>query len=131
MAKRRLQRLLQVCRALLDMCYDTMLILRVEGEESVQLPTPQTPRHRDALSKKVPVTPRHRVGLMGKPLTPRTPRTPFTPTNAPSVYNTARQLFTRSADPGRLVGREEERNELNTFIQNGIESKSGRCMYIR
>ncbi len=96
----------------------------------MQLPTPKTPRHRDALSNRVPITPRHRVGLVGKPLTPHTPRTPSTPSNAPTVYNCARQLFTRSANPGRLVGREEERSELRTFIEEGIESKSGRCMYV-
>lgn len=96
----------------------------------MQLPTPKTPRHRDALSKRVPITPRHRVGLVGKSLTPHTPRTPCTPSSASTVYNCARQLFTRSANPGRLVGREEERNELHTFIEEGIKSKSGRCMYV-
>ena len=63
-------------------------------------------------------------------MTPHTPRTPSTPSNAPTVYNCARQLFTRSANPGRLVGREEERSELHTFIEEGIKSKSGRCMYV-
>lgn len=101
-----------------------------ENAKVVQVHTPQTPRHRDALSKKVPITPRHRVGVIGKPLTPRTPRTPQTPSNAPTVYNEARQIFARSADPGRLVGREEERGELNSFIQKGIETKSGRCLYV-
>lgn len=70
------------------------------------------------------------MSLIGKPLTPHTPRTPSTPSNAPTVYNCARQLFTRSANPGRLVGREEERSELHTFIDDGIKSKSGQCMYI-
>ena len=107
-----------------------LLTWSVEDENVIQLPTPKTPRHRDALSKRVPITPRHRVGLIGKPLTPRTPRTPSTPSNAPTVYNCARQLFTRSANPGRLVGREEERRELHTFIDDGIKSKSGRCMYV-
>ena len=96
----------------------------------VQLPTPQTPRHRDAISKKVPITPRHRVGLVGKPLTPCTPRTPSTPSKSSTIYNAARQLFVRSADPGRLIGREEERKELKFFLQNGIESRSGRCLYV-
>ena len=99
-------------------------------ENVVQLPTPQTPRHRDALSKRVPITPRHRVGLIGKPLTPRTPRTPSTPSNTQTVYNCARQLFTRSAAPGPLIGRENERKELENFIEAGIASKSGRCMYV-
>lgn len=67
---------------------------------------------------------------MGKPLTPYTPRTPSTSSNVPTVYNSARQLFVRSADPGRLIGREEERKELNTFLQNGIQSRSGQCLYV-
>ena len=99
-------------------------------ENVVQLPTPQTPRHRDAVSKRVPITPRHRVGLIGKPLTPRTPRTPWTPSNTQTIYNCARQLFTRSAVPGPLIGREDERKELENFIEAGIASKSGRCMYV-
>lgn len=109
-----------------------MIDLRLLGAIGVpaQLATPQTPRHRDALSKKIPVTPRHRVGLVGKPLTPCTPRTPSTPSNAPTVYNTARQLFVRSADPGRLIGREEERKQLKLVVQSGIQTKSGRCLYV-
>ena len=70
------------------------------------------------------------MGLLGNPLTPRTPRTPSTPSNAPTVYNCARQLFTRSANPGRLVGREEERSELQDFIAEGIKSRCGRCIYV-
>ena len=42
----------------------------------------------------------------------------------------ARQLFVRSANPGRLIGREEERNELSDFIHGGIKSKSGRSLYV-
>ncbi|MCJ1276750.1 AAA ATPase [Puttea exsequens] len=99
-------------------------------EKFVQLPTPKTPRYRDALSKRVPITPRHKVGLVGKPLTPRTPRTPFTPSNTKTVYNYARQLFARSADPRPIIGREDERTELHAFISKGIESKNGRCMYV-
>lgn len=109
-----------------------MTSLTVAGESSKNTPvaTPQTPRHRDALSKKGPTTPRHRVLVPGKPLTPRTPRTPLTPSTVPTVYSTARQLFVRSANPGRLIGREEEKNELNSFVRGGIESKSGRSLYV-
>ena len=106
------------------------LIFTGEVTKPAQIQTPQTPRHRDALSKKIPVTPQHRVTVLGKPLTPRTPRTPFTPCSVPTIYSSARQLFVRSANPGRLVGREEERNELKKFIHTGIESMSGRCMYV-
>ncbi|KAL8873917.1 MAG: hypothetical protein Q9174_000693, partial [Haloplaca sp. 1 TL-2023] len=98
--------------------------------EVIQVPTPQTPRHRDALSKKVPVTPRRLISLAGKLLTPRTPRTPISPVSIPSVYNVARQAFVRSADPGRLIGRDTERSELTSFIRAGLESRSGRCLYV-
>ncbi|KAI4288869.1 MAG: hypothetical protein L6R35_001871 [Caloplaca aegaea] len=96
----------------------------------VQVPTPQTPRHRDALSKKIPVTPRRLLTPAGKHASPRTPRTPPTPTSVPSVYDPARQAFVRSADPGRLVGRDSERNQLDAFIRDGINGQSGRCLYI-
>lgn len=105
-------------------------LIVVGDKENVQLATPKTPRHRDALSKKVPVTPRRRVGLIGKPLTPQALRTPSTPSNVPTIYNSARKLFVRSADPGRLVGRDEERTELRSFIQKGIDSQKGRCLYV-
>lgn len=104
-----------------------------EESKTIQAATPKTPRHRDALSKKVPVTPRHRLLAGGKSVTPKTPRTPRTPSsqgNITSIYNCARQLFVRSASPGRLIGREEERAKLTAFITEGIASKSGRCMYI-
>ncbi|MCJ1350778.1 MAG: AAA ATPase [Icmadophila ericetorum] len=101
--------------------------------KTIQATTPKTPRHRDALSKKVPVTPRHRLLVEGKQLTSQTPRTPRTPTsqgNITTIYNCARQLFVRSANPGRLIGREDERAKLTTFINEGIASRSGRCMYV-
>ncbi|KAA6416084.1 MAG: cell division control Cdc6 [Lasallia pustulata] len=101
-----------------------------EPSKRIQSATPQTPRHRDALSKKGPVTPRHRVIVPGKPLTPCTPRTKLTPSTVPTIYHTARQQFVRSANPGRLIGREEERNELNDFIKGGIELRLGRSLYV-
>lgn len=102
-----------------------------ENDCSLQLRTPQSTRHRDVLSKKVPITPRHRVAFVGKTLTPSTPRTPSTPGSSfTSVYQAARQLFTRSVDPGRLVGREEERKELTDLINACIENTSGACTYI-
>lgn len=36
----------------------------------------------------------------------------------------------RSTYPGRLIGREQERIELNSFIQRGIHTRSGRCLYV-
>ncbi|KAL8687273.1 MAG: hypothetical protein Q9224_005201 [Gallowayella concinna] len=101
-----------------------------DEHQTIQVPTPQTPRHRDALSKKVPITPRRLITLGGKTSTPRTPRTPVTPASLLTVYHTARQSFVRSADPGRLVGRDAERLELKAFIQEGIDRRSGRCLYV-
>ena len=46
------------------------------------------------------------------------------------MYHYARQLFTSSADPGLLIGREKERRELEKFIEEGIQSKTGRCLYV-
>lgn len=63
-------------------------------------------------------------------MTPRTPRTPSTPSAAPTVYHRARQLFTSSADPGPLVGREDERGVLWDFVEGGVASKAGRCLYV-
>lgn len=95
------------------------------------LPTPQTPKHRDALSKKIPITPRHRVMVTGKAFTPRTPRTPMTPGGSiTTIYSQARQLFTRSNEPGRLVGRDAERQELTEFIQTCMEKTTGGCTYV-
>lgn len=94
-------------------------------------PSPRTPRHRDALSKKVPITPRHRVLLAGSQLTPRTPKTPVTPSNAAtSVYSQARQLFSRCSNPGKLVGRDNERRELASFVEQSLSSKSAGCLYL-
>ncbi|EKG14663.1 ATPase AAA+ type core [Macrophomina phaseolina MS6] len=96
-----------------------------------QIATPSTPRHRDAYTNKVAVTPRHRVLIAGKPLTPRTPRTPTTPrSSVATVYNDARQLFIRGSQPGRLIGREDERKELHQFVSSRVDSKKSGCLYI-
>ncbi|KAF2810221.1 cell division control protein Cdc6 [Mytilinidion resinicola] len=101
-----------------------------QDSKSVQA-TPQTPRHRDALSKKVPVTPRHRVLVGGKPLTPRTPRTPITPRHSvPTVYNVARQLFARGSAPPALFGRETERKELEKFVSTRTKGHKSGCIYV-
>ncbi|KAL6716295.1 AAA ATPase [Lecanora helva] len=96
----------------------------------VQLPTPQTPRRHDVLSKRVPVTPRHRIGLIGKPSMPSTPRSLSTASKVPSIYQHARQLFTGSADPGPFLGREDEQRALQNFLDDGIASKTGRGLYV-
>ena len=101
---------------------------KIVNTKIARITTPSTPRHRDALSKQVPVTPRHRVMVAGAS-TPRTPRTPSTPTQS-TVYNLARQAFTRSSDSGVMVGREEEKLELRSFIETGIKEMHGGCTYV-
>jgi cell division control protein 6 len=89
--------------------------------------TPSAPRFKDALSPS-PATPRHRVRLGGKLLTPRSHRTASP--KSQSVYAQARQLFTQSNDPIRLIGRDGERAQLSAFLTKGVELKRGGCMYI-
>ncbi|SMR55422.1 unnamed protein product [Zymoseptoria tritici ST99CH_1A5] len=99
--------------------------------ENTRIATPTTPRHRNALSKKIPVTPsRHGTLFARGQLTPRSPRTPRTPGTATSVYNQARQIFTRSSNPGKLVGRDEERAQLSEFISTASAAKSTGCLYV-
>jgi cell division control protein 6 len=101
-----------------------------ENAIPVQNPTPETPRHRDALSKKAPFTPRHRVAFTGKPLTPGTPKTPSTPNAVSTVYSQARQLFARSTEPGQLIGREAESQKLTEFVQTCVSKSAGGCTYV-
>lgn len=96
--------------------------------KATPITTPQTPRHRDALSKKVAITPRHRVQISNSPATPRSPSTPSN--GASNVYNQARQLFARCTDPGVLIGREEEKAQLSAFISTCIQSNHGGCLYL-
>ncbi|KAF2474862.1 cell division control protein Cdc6 [Lindgomyces ingoldianus] len=101
------------------------------SQKPAQATTPHTPRHRDALSKKVAVTPRHRLIVAGRPLTPRTSHTPSTPRNtAPTVYNEARQVFARGSAPAILFGRNEERKELEAFISTRTKAKKSGCLYV-
>ncbi|KAI4727296.1 cell division control protein [Aureobasidium sp. EXF-10728] len=96
--------------------------------KSSPLATPQTPRHRDALSSKVTITPRHRHLITSSPDTPRSPCTPSNAAN--NIYNQARQIFSRCTDPGVLVGREEEKEQLSAFISERLDSSEGGCLYI-
>ncbi|OTB07641.1 hypothetical protein M426DRAFT_317944 [Hypoxylon sp. CI-4A] len=107
---------------------------RVKDEESSNQVTytpltPSTPRFRDALSK-VPVTPRHRVMSVGRVSKRLFPTTPLTPTAIQTVYHHARQLFSRSADPGQLIGRDDERQQLDTFLQRCSTSNPSGCIYV-
>ncbi|KAJ9626454.1 AAA ATPase [Taxawa tesnikishii (nom. ined.)] len=99
-----------------------------EKEKAPAASAPQTPRHRDALSKKVAVTPSHRARVTGAPLTPATPSTPSRAGS--SVYNQARQIFSRCTNPDALVGRDDERVELSAFVSERIDSALGGCLYI-
>lgn len=91
--------------------------------------TPSTPRFRDALAR-VPVTPRHRVMSVGRISKRTTPQTPFTPNAVQTVYHHARQLFSRSADPGQLIGRDGEREQLKAFLDRCSTSHPSGCLYV-
>ncbi|KAF3055555.1 Cell division control protein 18 [Daldinia childiae] len=101
-----------------------------EGECAPLTPrTPSTPRFRDALSK-VPVTPRHRVTPTGRVSKRLFPQTPLTPAALQTVYHHARQLFSRSADPGQLIGRDDERSQLKEFLQRCSKPNPSGCIYV-
>jgi cell division control protein 6 len=93
---------------------------------------PTTPRHRDNLSKKIAITPRHRVGLLSsRPQTPQTLRTPTTPrAHYPSVYNEARKLFKATVQSNKIIGRENEKADINTFVETRFKAKSSGCIYV-
>ncbi|KAI0164683.1 cell division control protein [Xylariaceae sp. FL1272] len=91
--------------------------------------TPSTPRFRDALSR-VPVTPRHRIASAGRISKRMTPQTPLTPNAIQTIYHHARQLFSRSADPGRLIGRDDERSSLTRFLGRCRTSNPNGCIYV-
>ncbi|KAI0430601.1 P-loop containing nucleoside triphosphate hydrolase protein [Xylaria sp. FL1042] len=100
-----------------------------DGKKDFKPVTPSTPRFRDALSR-VPVTPRHRVMSTGRISKRQTPQTPFTPAAIQTVYHHARQLFSRSADPGQLTGRDDERQHLTQFLQRCKTSTPSGCIYV-
>ncbi|RGP65653.1 cell division control 6 [Fusarium longipes] len=91
--------------------------------------TPTTPRHRDALSVP-PTTPRHAVMSAGKLFKRLTPHTPLSPSAVQTIYQQARQLFARGAEPGQLVGREEERNQLTGFLNRYSSPTPHGCLYV-
>ncbi|KAL1977640.1 hypothetical protein VTN31DRAFT_499 [Thermomyces dupontii] len=100
-----------------------------ENAEPSHLKTPQSKRFRDALADS-PVTPKHKVQVAGKPLTPRTPRSAKSPAAAQTVYTPARQLFARNANPERLIGRDQERTTLTSFIETAMRRRKGGCIYV-
>ncbi|KAJ4398154.1 AAA ATPase [Neurospora sp. IMI 360204] len=92
--------------------------------------TPSTPRHYDVFAKAAVTTPRHRVMSVGKLSKRMTPSTPMTPAASQTVYHQARQLFSRSADPGELIGRDDEREKLNTFLDRCTTTHPSGCLYV-
>ncbi|CAM1506753.1 Fc.00g063940.m01.CDS01 [Cosmosporella sp. VM-42] len=91
--------------------------------------TPSTPRHRDAFSTQ-PSTPRHAVMSAGKLFKRLTPHTPLSPSTIQTVYHSARQLFARGAEPGQLIGRESEREQLTEFLDRCLSSSPKGCLYV-
>ncbi|KAH7328688.1 cell division control protein Cdc6 [Stachybotrys elegans] len=94
--------------------------------------TPSTPRHRDVLGSW-PTTPRHAVMSAGKLFTRMTPQsgaTPSSPSTIQTVYHTARQLFARGSEPGELVGRDAEREQLSKFLDRCSSATPNGCLYV-
>ncbi|KAH6898760.1 P-loop containing nucleoside triphosphate hydrolase protein [Thelonectria olida] len=91
--------------------------------------TPSTPRYRDALNVP-PTTPRHAVMSAGKLFKRLTPQTPLSPSTIQTVYHSARQLFARSSEPGQLVGRDAEREQLTTFLSRCSTTTPHGCLYV-
>ncbi|KJZ73526.1 hypothetical protein HIM_07082 [Hirsutella minnesotensis 3608] len=91
--------------------------------------TPSTPRHRDALAS-YPTTPRHAVMSAGKLFKRLTPQSPLSPSAIQTVYHSARQLFARGAEPGQLVGREAEREQLSQFLDRCSSTSPSGCLYV-
>lgn len=102
-----------------------------ENDLPAEFKTPIATRFKDAWADAAPKTPKHRVRLTGKPLTPRTPRTLSTPiSKTRTAYALARDLFSQSTSPKKLVGRDTERAQLRSFISDAIASKRGGCTYV-
>lgn len=91
--------------------------------------TPSSTRFKDVLIK-VPVTPRHRIMSAGRISKRNTPQTPSTPSGIQTVYSQARLLFSRSSDPGQMIGRDDERNQLQNFLQRCAGPNPSGCIYV-
>ncbi|KAJ1331095.1 cell division control protein 6 [Microdochium nivale] len=91
--------------------------------------TPSTSRFRDVLIK-VPVTPRHRIISASRNSKRQTPQTPSTPSGIQTIYSQARLLFSRSSDPGQMIGRDDERGQLQTFLKRCTEPNPSGCIYV-
>ncbi|KAK3906814.1 P-loop containing nucleoside triphosphate hydrolase protein [Staphylotrichum tortipilum] len=91
--------------------------------------TPSTPRHYDVFARGT-TTPRHRVMSAGRLSKRMTPNTPLTPSTLQTVYHQARALFSRSADPGQLIGRDDERAQLQAFLGRCKTPRPSGCLYV-
>lgn len=67
---------------------------------------------------------------MGRLSCRMTPKTPLTPKAAQTIYHQARQLFSRSAAPGQLIGRDDERTRLRSFLARRDASQPHGCLYV-
>ncbi|OAA82115.1 cell division control protein Cdc6 [Akanthomyces lecanii RCEF 1005] len=103
---------------------------RTISQSSARNPvTPSTPRHHDVLAG-YPTTPRHAVMSAGKLFKRMTPHSPLSPSTIQTVYHSARQLFARGAEPGKLVGRDEERQQLTAFLERCSSDSPNGCLYV-
>lgn len=59
-----------------------------------------------------------------------TPHTPLSPSTIQTVYHSARQLFARGAEPGQLVGRDAEREQLTDFLERCSSDSPNGCLYV-
>ncbi|PNS17695.1 Cell division control protein 18 [Sphaceloma murrayae] len=89
---------------------------------------PVTPRHRRAVTTD-PISPQTKVLVPGSVITPRTPATPTTTTKA-SPYSQARQLFTGCSEQGLLIGRQQERQQVEDFVSGRVDAGTGGCLYV-
>jgi cell division control protein 6 len=105
-------------------------ISAVNRKSTVAPITPSTPRHYDVFATTPGSTPRHRVMSVGKLSRRLTPQTPLTPSAGQTIYHKAKQLFARSADPGQLVGRDDERAQLDAFLTRCTTINPGGCIYV-
>jgi cell division control protein 6 len=65
-------------------------------------------------------------------MTPRSKllMTPIHAATPSTVITTAKSLFSRSMQGGRLIGRDSERSQLQSFLKSRLDSRSGGCLYI-
>lgn len=92
--------------------------------------TPTTNRIKKILGLRTPSTPKHRVRLAGLPLTSSPSRSATPRSKSHNAFAAARQLFTQSGSPTRLVGRDSERTQIHDFINDAITARSGGCTYV-